>query len=70
MRKKHHFQNCMRGFCYKNPRFNKKLICFRNSFQEVYKKRLPIYRKTADVVFKNTGNPGDAAEALAALLKF
>ena len=37
MRKKHHFQNCMRGFCYKNPRFNKKLICFRNSFQEVYK---------------------------------
>lgn len=40
------------------------------TFREVYKKRLPIYRKTADVVFKNTGNPGDAAEALAALLKF
>ena len=40
------------------------------TFQEVYKKLLPIYRKTADVVFKNTGNPGDAAEALAALLKF
>lgn len=32
MRKKHHFQNCMRGFCYKNPGFNKKADLFQKFF--------------------------------------
>ncbi len=36
-------------------------------FTVVYKKRLPVYQKTADVIFKNYGTPMEAAMRLASL---
>lgn len=36
MKCKHKFQNCMRCFFYDKQKANKKLICLRRSFWEVY----------------------------------